>query len=201
MRAALFTILFCISVSCQAATVIDVSQLLVPTKNDYGDGSGQIFTPGINGNLEGISVYLIKAGNGADVVLTVYTLNDTVTAFKSAVGTVTVKANLISAAGGWAYFDLPAAVSQTANVALAFTVSQPASGATGYVNYGDNLTNPYDGGTFIHSSGLAFTRVPGTDLGFQTTVTPIPEAGTALLVSVTLSGLAVRSRRGDRTSK
>ena len=74
-----------ISANSQAATVIDVSQLLVPTKNDYGAGAGQIFTPGVNGGLEGISLYLFKAGNGASVVLTVYTLNDTVTAFTSAV--------------------------------------------------------------------------------------------------------------------
>lgn len=199
MKAGLVTILLGFSAGCQAATVIDVSQLLVPTKNDYGAGSGQIFTPGISGNLEGISVYLIKAGGGADVVLTVYTLNDTVTAFKSAVGTATVKASLISAAGGWIYFDLPAAVSQTKNVAMAFAVNQPASSASGYVNYGDNLTNPYSGGAFIHSSGLVFTRVPGTDLGFQTTVPPIPETGAVLLVSVTLSGVLVRRWRGDLT--
>lgn len=36
MRAGLFVISFGISASCQAATVIDVSQLLVPTKSDYG---------------------------------------------------------------------------------------------------------------------------------------------------------------------
>jgi hypothetical protein len=195
MRAAFFFIVLDISAACQAATVVDVSQLLVPTKNDYGDGSGQIFTPGINGNLEGISVYLIKAGGGADVVLTVYTLNDTVTAFKSVVGTATIKANLISAAGGWVYFAFPKTVSQTADVALAFTVKQPTSSASGYVNYGDNMTNPYSGGAFIHSSGLTFTRVPGTDLGFQTTVTPIPETGAALLVSITLSGMVVLRRR------
>jgi len=197
MKAGIFAILSGIFFSCQAATVIDVSQLLVPTKNDYGDGSGQIFTPGITGSLEGISVYLIKAGSGADVVLTVYTLNDTVTAFKSAMGTATIKANLISAAGGWVYFDLPAAVSQTANIALAFTVSQPASGATGYVNYGDNLTNPYSGGSFIHSSGLSFTRVSGTDLGFQTTVTPIPETSAAVLLSIAGSGILFRRRRSN----
>ncbi len=80
--------------------MIDVSQLLVPTRNDYGAGSGQIFTPGINGNLEDVSLYLYKAGHGTDVVLMIYTLNDTVTAFKSVVGTATIKANLLSAADG-----------------------------------------------------------------------------------------------------
>ncbi len=198
MKTGLLILTAGICASCHAATVIDVSQLLVPTKNDYGDGSGQLFTPGINGNLEGISVYLFKAGSGADVVLTVYTLNDTVTAFKSAMGTATIKANLLSAAGGWVYFDLPAAVSQTANIALAFTVSQPASGATGYVNYGDNLSNPYTGGSFIRSSGLSFTRVAGTDLGFQTTVTPIPETSAAVLLSIAGSAIVFRRHRSKQ---
>lgn len=195
MKAALLLLATGIFFNCQGSTVIDVSQLLVPTKNDYGNGSGQIFTPGIDGYLEGISVYLIKSGKGADVVLTVYTLNDTVTAFKSAVGSATIKANLISGTGGWVYFDLPVAFLQTANVALAFTASQPLSGASGFVNFGDNLSNPYRGGSFIHSSGLAFTRTAGTDLGFQTTVTPIPEVGGMLVIFTAGAGMAVRRRR------
>lgn len=201
MKTKLLLITAGIAASCHAATVIDVSQLQVPTKADYGAGAGQIFTPGINGNLEGVSLYLFKAGSGAGVVLTVYTLNDTVTAFKSAVGTATIAAGMITAAGGWVYFDLPTAVSQTANIPLAFTVDQPGSGATGFVLYGDNSTNPYSGGSFIHSSGLSFTRTLTKDFGFQTTVSPIPETSVALLVSITLSGMAVRRRRiatGDR---
>lgn len=178
-----------------AATLIDVSQLLVPTRNDYGAGSGQIFTPSITGSLEGISLYLFKAGNGADVVLTVHTLNDLGTAFNGTVATATIKASLISTAGNWVYFDLKAAISQTSDVPLAFTVDQPGSAASGYVNYGDNLTNPYGGGSFLHSTGSNYSLVPGTDLGFQTTVSPIPEPSAAILVSIASTGMQLRRRR------
>jgi hypothetical protein len=129
------------------------------------------------------------------VVLTVYTLNDAVTAFKSAVGTATIAAGLISAGGGWVYFDFPAAVSQSANVPLAFTVDQPGSGPTGFVLYGDILTNPYGGGSFIQSSGLTFTPTLTKDFGFQATVAPIPETSAALLISISLAGMVMRRRR------
>lgn len=175
-----------------ASIVVDISQPSGPSFNDYGDGTGQTFMPTVNGNLEGVSLYLTLGGSGADTTVTIHTLNSGATGLKDSVGTATIlKANL-PAAGGWVYFDLAAPVSQSAGSPLAFTVSTPASGATGYMNYWYSSTNPYAGG-MLFTSG--FRTSPSTDFAFTTHVSPVPEPGSLGMVGLGICGMLSRRNR------
>ena len=186
-----------VPVSCATAAsiVVDVSQLSGPSLADYGDGTGQTFTPAINGYLEGLSLYMTKGGSGADTTVTIYTLTSGASGLKDVVGTTNLlKANL-PAKGGWVYFDLISPVAQTPGTPLAFTVSSPTSGATGFNIYSYSSANPYSGGS-LFSSG--FRVSPSTDFAFTTHVSPVPEPSSLLILGLSTVGiLTKRIRRAE----
>ena len=176
--------------------VVDVSQPSGPSFNDFGDGTGQTFTPTINGYLEGVSLYITKGGSGADTTLTIYTLTSGASGLKDIVGTASLLKGGLPVSGGWAYFDLVSPVTQTAGTPLAFSVSTPTSGATGYNNYWYSSTNPYSGGS-LFSSG--FRVSPSTDFAFTTHVSPIPEPSSLMVLGLGFVGfLARRFRRAEQ---
>ena len=180
------------SCATAASIVVDVSQLSGPSLADYGDGTGQTFTPTINGYLEGVSLYITKGGSGADTRVTIYTLTSGASGLKDVVGTANfLKANL-PVSGGWVYFDLVSPVTQTTGAPLAFTVSTPTSGATGFNIYSYSSTNPYSGGA-LFSSG--FRVSPSTDFAFTTHVSPVPEPSSLLVIGVGIVGILTRRNR------
>jgi hypothetical protein len=181
-----------------ASIIVDVSQPSRPSLADYGDGTGQTFTPTINGYLEGVSLYITKGGSGANTTVTIYTLTTGASGLKDVVGTASLlKANLPVSAG-WVYFDLASPVTQTAGIPLAFTVSSPTSGATGFNIYSYSSTNPYSGGS-LFTSGFGFRVSPSTDFTFTTHVSPIPEPSSLLVLGLGVVGfLARRIRRAEQ---
>ena len=179
-----------------ASIIVDVSQQSGPSFNDFGDGTGQTFTPVNNGYLEGVSLYITKGGSGADTTLTIYTLTSGASGLKDVVGTASLLKGNLPVSGGWAYFDLVSPVAQTAGTPLAFSVSTPTSGATGYNNYWYSSTNPYSGGT-LFSSG--FRVSPSTDFAFTTHVTTVPEPNSLLALGV--GGVSILTRRNRRAEQ
>lgn len=176
-----------------AASIIDISQPSGPSFADYWDGTGQTFTPTIHGYLEGVSLYITKGGSGTDTTVTIYTLNSGASGLKDAVGTASIlKANL-PVSGGWVYFALVLPVAQTPATPLAFIVSSPTSGASGYNNFWYSSKNPYSGGTLFTSD---FRVSPSTDFAFSTHVSPVPEPSS--LVVFGFSMVAILTRRNRR---
>ena len=185
------------SISClnAASIIVDISQKSGPSFNDFGDGTGQTFTPTITGYLEGVSLYITKGGSGADTTLTIYTLTSGATGLNQAVATASLLKGSFPVSGGWTYFDLVSPVTQTAGTVLAFTVRTPSSGATGYNNYWYSSTNPYSGGTLFSS---VFRVSPSTDFAFTTHVTPIPEPSSLLTLGIGVSCMLTRRNRRSR---
>lgn len=180
------------SCATAASIVVDVSQLSGPSSADYGDGAGQTFTPTINGYLEGVSLYITKGGSGADTTVTIYTLTSGASGLKDVVGTANLlKANLPNS-GGWVYFDLVSPVTQTIGTPLAFTVSTPTSGATGFNIYSYSSANPYSGGSLFTSG---FRVSPSTDFALTTHVSPVPEPSSLLVIGVGIVGILTRRNR------
>ena len=181
-------------ISCvnAASIIVDVSQRSGPSFNDFGDGTGQIFTPTITGYLEGVSLFITKGGSGADTTLTIYTLTSGASGLKEAVGTASLLKGSFPVKGGWTYFDLVSPVTQTAGTPLAFTVRTPSSGATGYNNYWYSSTNPYSGGTLFSS---VFRVSPSTDFAFTTHVTPVPEPSSLLALGFGITCMLTRRNR------
>ena len=180
-----------------AASIIDVSQLSGSTFADFGDGTGQTFTPSINGYLQGVSLYITKGGSGADTMVTIHTLTSGASGLKDVVGTASLlKANL-PVSGGWAYFGLVSPVAQVRGTRLAFTVSSPTSGASGYNNYWFSSTNPYSGGS-LFASGFRVSL--STDFAFTTHVSSVPEPSSLLVFGIGITGMfARRNRRANNT--
>jgi hypothetical protein len=183
------------SCATAASIVVDVSQPSGPSLADFGDGTGQTFTPTINGYLEGVSLYITKGGSGANTTFTIYTLTSGATALKDLVGTVSLSKVNLPVSAGWVYFDLVSPVTQTAGTPLAFTVSSPTSGATGFNIYSYSSANPYSGGS-LFSSG--FRVSPSTDLAFTTHVTPVPEPSSRLVIGLAILGVLTRRNRSGR---
>ena len=188
-----------ISATCAtaASVIVDVSQTSGPSSADYGDGTGQTFTPTVNGYLEGISLYIKKGGSGANTSLTIHTLTSGGSSLKDVVGTVTLSKVNLPASAGWVYFDLVSPVKQTAGTPLAFTVSTPTSGATGFNIYSYSSANPYSGGT-LFSSG--FRASPSTDFAFTTHVSSVPEPSALVLLGLGLGGILTRRTSRSESS-
>lgn len=192
MKTIILALAFVPASCATAASIIDVSQPSGPTFADFGDGTGQTFAPTINGYLEGVSLYITKGGSGADTTVTIYTLTSGASGLKDVVGTASLlKANL-PVSGGWAYFDLVSPVAQAPGTALAFTVSTPTSGASGYNNYWYSSTNPYSGGSLFTSG---FRVSPSSDFAFTTHVSPVPEPSSLLAVGIGMAGMLTRRNR------
>ena len=184
------------SCATAASIIVDVSQPSGPSLADYGDGTGQTFSPTISGFLEGVSLYITKGGSGADTTVTIYTLTSGDAGLKDAVGTaLLLKANL-PVSSGWVYFALNSPVTQAPGTKLAFTVSTPTSGATGFNIYYYSSTNPYSGGSLFASG---FRPSPSTDFAFSTHVTPVPEPSSLLAQGIGVVGLLTkRNRRAEQ---
>ena len=192
MKTIILALAFVPASCATAASIIDVSQPSGPSFADYGDGTGQTFTPTINGYLEGVSLYITKGGSGADTTVTIYTLTSGASGLKDVVGTASLlKANL-PVSGGWTYFDLVSPVAQVPGTTLAFTVSTPTSGASGYNNYWYSSTNPYSGGSLFTSG---FRVSPSTDFAFTTHVSPVPEPSSLLAIGIGMAGMLTRRNR------
>lgn len=179
-----------------ASIIVDVSQTSAPFFNDYGDGTGQTFTPSVNGYLEGVSLYIAKAGAGADTTVTIHTLNSGASGLQDIVGSATILKADIPTSKGWVYFDFTVSVPQSAGTPLAFTVSTPASGATGYVVYWYSSFNPYSEGELFNP---IFRTSPSSDFAFMTHVSPVPEPNSLWIVGLGICGvLFKRNRRAEQ---
>lgn len=176
-----------------ASVFVDVSQHSAPSYADFGDGTGQTFTSAAGGYLEGVSLYISKGGSGADVSLTIHALNTAGTGLKSIVSSATVSKSSLPDSAGWVYFDLNIPVLHSVGSTLAFTVSTPASGPSGYLNYWYSNANPYSGGARFNA---VFSVIAGSDFAFMTHNSPIPEPASIFLAGASIFGmLTFRSRQ------
>lgn len=202
--------------STSAAVIVDQSNLpgpnfynpLGPTSvpNETTAEMAQTFTPGINGQITGISVDLLSVDNGpggAFISLELVSVSggipDTTTPLST---TVT---QLVPAGTGFAFFDLS---SQNINLSAGVTVAywltgDPAFGFSRWI--GSNGSS--------YSGGEAYVRFPGatdgsptvwtdwqSDAYFQTFMNT-PEPSTAAILGLGLVAMGLRRRLAKRPSK
>lgn len=181
-------------ISCQAATVVDVDAPFGGSKDRYSS-FGQIFTPIISGNLDGLR--LLIASSAPSFTVTIWEFDASTGKLQNILGTKAISSSTVFQNYRWAEVTFSSKIQQTAGIPMAFTILA----GTGFWGPAISSGSSYSGGSFFEYSGDNSIVLTNRDLTFQTLITPVPEAGPTLLMVFTIAICGMARKRSAKMIK